>query len=535
VSSELPDYLAVLPPWQRDRPGFHFDEQAANKAVEFIEELCHHTKGEYAGTPLILEPWQRAIVRALFGWKRADGTRRFRRAYIEVPKKNGKSTLGAALGLYLTSGDEEDGAEVYSAAADRQQAGIIFDQASDMVEVEPELSSRFGVYVRHLTFPERRSVYRVLSSDAPSKHGFNIHGTLFDELHTQPNRELWDTLKGGGASRRQPLLIAFTTAGYDRSSICWEQHEYAEKVLAGLVEDDYFFAAIYAAGPDDDWTDPATWRKANPNLGVSVKEDFLREECNAAKESPAAQNTFRRLHLNQWTEQATRWIDIAVWDENAGEVDAVELLGRPCYAGLDLASTMDVAALVLLFPPIEELERLYRVLPFFWVPEETAALRSRRDRVQYDTWIRSGAMLATEGNVTDYGVIRQTIRELAEQYELRELAIDRWNSTQLQTELGEDGITVVPFGQGFASMAAPTKELERLTLERRLAHGGHPVLRWMASNVAVKTDPAGNLKPDKSRSTEKIDGIVALVMALGRATLTTNTQSVYETEGMMIL
>lgn len=520
---------------------FHFDERAATVAVNFFERLLVHSKGEWAGLPFKLQGWQRDdIVRPLFGWKREDGTRRYRTAYIEIPRKNGKSTLCAGIALYLTFADGEPGAEVFSAAADRDQAAIVFDEAKNMVSASPQLSKRAEPYKRSIVVPAAHSVYRVLSADAFTKHGLNPHGIVFDELHAQPNRDLWDVLKTGTGARRQPLMVAITTAGYDRNSVCWEQHEYAQKVLQGLVDDPTYFAYIAAATPEDDWQAEATWRKANPGYGVTVKPDYLANEARLAAETPAYQNTFRRLHLNQWTEQETRWLDVAKWDAcGQAPIDEDALEGRPCYAGLDLASTTDIAALVLVFPDDDDPAN-YDVLPFFFIPGDNILERVRRDRVPYDVWVRQGLVTATEGNVIDYRAILVQLDELAQRYDIQELGFDRWGATKLVQDIQEQGLEVVPIGQGFASMSAPTKELLNLVLAHRLRHGGHPVLRWMAGNMVVKQDPAGNIKPDKGKSTEKIDGMVALIMGLDRASRQENASSVYDDEderpeGLLVL
>lgn len=514
---------------------FHFDERAATVAVNFFERLLVHSKGEWAGQAFELQPWQRDdIIRPLFGWKRADGTRKFRTAYIEIPRKNGKSTLGAGIALCLLFADDEPGAQVYSAAVDRAQAAIVFDEAKNMVTAAPELARRSQVYKRSITVDSTRSAYHVLSADAYSKHGLNPSGVIFDELHAQPNRELWDVLKTGMGARRQPLLVAITTAGYDRNSICWEQHEYARQVLAGVIDDPTFFGYIAAAEETDNWQDPATWRKANPSLGVTVKEEFLANEARLATETPAYENTFRRLYLSQWTQQETRWLPLDKWDLCGQEpVDAERLRGRVCYAGLDLASTTDIAALVLVFPDDEEPVG-YDVLPFFFIPGDNIIDRVRRDRVPYDAWVRAGLITATEGNVIDYKAILVALDELAQTYDIKELAYDRWGATKLIQDLVEAGMEVIPFGQGFASMSPPTKELLNLVLAGRLRHGGHPVLRWMADNAVVRQDPAGNIKPDKSKSSERIDGIVAAIMGLDRATRQGGT-SVYEGRDMLVI
>lgn len=515
--------------------GFVFDADAAQRAVDFFAECLMHVKGEHAGRPFILEPWQQdELVRPLFGWKRPDGTRRYREAYVEIPKKNGKSSLAAGIALYLLFADGEPGAEVISAAGDKDQARIVFGDAKAMRAASAELRKRSKAYKDSIVVHATGSTYRAVSSDAPTKHGINPHGIMFDELHVQSDRELWDTLVTGIASRRQPLAVALTTAGYDRRSLCWEKHEYARKILEGSLEDPAFLAVIYAADAAADWRAPATWRKANPNLNVSVKESYLRDQVRKAEESLPYQNTFRRLHLNVWTEQAQRAIDMDSWNAGAEPLDVEALRGRRCFAGLDLASTTDVAAFVLLFPPLTE-DEPYQIVSRFWVPAENLVARVKRDRVPYDVWMQQGLLEATEGNVIDYDVIRQRIREDGDRFDIREIAFDRWGAVQLTTQLQGDGFTVVPIGQGFHGMAAPTKEFLSLVAARRLVHGGHPVLRWMASNVSVKQDAAGNLKPDKGASAEKIDGVVALIMALARAIVQPEMRSVYESRGVLVL
>lgn len=517
---------------------FYFDQRAAQVAVNFFERLLHHSKGEWAGQPFILEDWQRdEIIRPLFGWKReSDGTRRYRIAYIEVPRKNGKSTLAAGIALLLLFADDEPGAEVYSAAADRDQASIVFDEAKRMVEGSPQLARRSEMYKRSIIMPGTYSAYRVLSADAHTKHGLNAHGVVFDELHAQPNRELWDVLTTSTGARRQPVTVAITTAGYDRESICWEQHEYARQVRDGIIEDETFLPVIYAADMEEDWLDEEVWAKANPNLSVSVKLDYLRNEARRAKQVPAYQNTFRRLHLDQWTQQETRWLPMKDWNACATPVDQGLLRGAPCYGGLDLASTSDIASFLLCFPSEPGEEEHFAWLPFFWIPKENMVERARKDRVPYDAWVRQGLITATEGNVIDYGYIIRDIEALGERFNIEEIAFDRWGAFQVSQALQGAGFTMVGFGQGFRSMAGPTKELLRLVLDGKLAHGGHPVLRWMADNMMVSSDAAGNVKPNKAKSREKIDGIVAGIMALDRAVRHLGKKrSVYEDRGLEVV
>jgi phage terminase large subunit-like protein len=518
-----------------DKGEFWFDEDDARIAVEFIETLCRHWKGEFAGRPFILAEWQRErIVRPLFGWKRADGSRKYRTVYVEVPKKNGKSTLAAAVALLLLFWDREEGGEIYSAAAERRQAEIVFRDARQMVLQSQSLTRRSEILRRVILAPKTNSRYEVISADAGTKHGYNPSGIIFDELHTQPNRDLWDTLTMGGGTRRQPVTFAITTAGWDTSSICYEVHDYAVKVADGVIEDPSFLPVIYGAEADEDWTDPAVWAKANPGLGISVKEDFLREECRKALESPARQNAFRRLFLDQWTEQLTRWFSTQVWNENGGAFDLDALKGRAAFGGLDLSSTQDVTAFVLVFPPKDPGEK-WKIVPKFWIPQSNVAERVRRDRVPFDAWIREGWVEATPGNTIDYDRVRNSIVEMGKTYRIREIAFDRWGAAQIQTQLQADGFTIAEFGQGFASMSPAAKEFEKLLLGRELAHGRNPVLDWMASNVQVQVDAAENVKPIKVDRRKRIDGIVAAVMAIGRAAASPKIASIYETRGVLVL
>lgn len=432
-----------------------------------------------------------------------------------VPTHN--STLCAGIALYLLHADREPGAEVYSAAADREQAAIVFDVARQMVQQSPALQRRTEVYRRSMVHLESASSYKVLSADAFTKHGLNAHGIVVDEVHAQRDRELIDVLATSTGARRQPVEVYITTAGYDKKSICWELHEYAIRVAKGIVDDPYFLPVIYAADPTDDWTSEEIWAKANPGLGKSIKLDYLRAECKKAREIAAYENTFKRLHLNIWTSQENRWLQVeTAWDPCAVPVPALEqLAGRRAWIGVDLSSTTDITAVVALVEDPAAPDE-YDVLAYFFVPEERIEVRAKRDRVPYETWREQGFIIATEGNVVDYGAVRAKLGELGEVLDVAEVAIDRWNSTGLQSELMAEGFNVVQFGQGFASMSAPTKELEVMLLRRALRHGGNPVLRWMADNVAVAQDPAGNIKPAKDKSSDRIDGIVALVMAIGR-------------------
>lgn len=514
--------------------GLIFDETAARHALAFFAVL-RHSKGEWAGQPFKLEPWQVFIIASLFGWKRAaDRTRRFRRAYIEVPRKNGKSTLISGIGLYLLVADGEPGAEVYSAATKRDQARIVHSESIRMVKASPLLKKEIGIFRDNLHVLATNSKYEPLGADSDTMDGLNVHGGIIDELHAHKTRGVVDALDTATGSRRQPLIIEITTAGWDRQSVCWEHHDYSRQVLEDSVPDDSWFAFVAGIDKDDDWSDPTVWKKANPNYGISVKPDDLKRKAERARKVLAEQNTFKRLHLDVWTEQADRWLDVDEWDFCNTEIDIARLNGRSCYAGLDLASTTDIAALVLVFPDDEDPVG-YDLLPFFWVPEETVAERTRKANVPYETWVNLGLMEATEGNVIDYRAILAKFDELAQIFDIKEVAYDRWGATQLIQDMQAAGLEVISFGQGFVSMSPPTKELLNLVLLRRIRHGGHPVLRWMASNMMVQQDPAGNLKPDKSKSSAKIDGMVAAIMAIDRATRKETTDSKYESEGLIVL
>ncbi len=516
----------------------HYDKDAADYAVMFIESLCH-TKGTWAGRPFELIDWQEQIIRDLFGVLKPNGYRQFNTAYIEIPKKQGKSELAAAVALLLLCGDGEERAEVYGCAADRNQAKIVFDVAVDMVRFCPALSKRVKILEsqKKITYLPTNSSYQVLSADVANKHGFNTHGVIFDELHTQPNRKLFDVmLQGSGDARMQPLYFLITTAGNDTNSICYEVHQKAIDIAEGRKVDPTFYPVIYGAAEDEDWTDPKVWKKANPSLGITVGIDKVKAACESAQQNPGEENAFRQLRLNQWVKQSVRWMPMDKWDACAFPVSEDDLEGRICYGGLDLSSTTDITAFVLVFPPLDEEDKYY-VLPYFWIPEETLDLRVRRDHVPYDLWERQGTLMTTEGNVVHYGYIEKFIEQLGERFNIREIAFDRWGAVQMVQNLEGMGFTVVPFGQGFKDMSPPTKELMKLVLEEKIAHGGHPVLRWMMDNIFIRTDPAGNIKADKEKSTEKIDGAIATIMGLDRAIRCGNDTgaSVYDSRGLLFI
>ena len=448
----------------------------------------------------------------------ARGKRQFRTAFVEIGKKNGKSELAAAVALYLLYADGEPSAEVYGAAADRQQASIVFDVANQMVQMTPALMKRSKIMgaTKRIVNYANAGFYQVLSAEVGTKHGLNVSGLVLDEVHAQPNRKLYDVLtKGSGDAREQPLYFLITTAGTDRESICYELHMKALDILEGRKIDHTFYPVIYGLKDDEDWHDEKNWYKANPSLGQTIQIERVRDMYRDALDNPAEENVFKQLRLNMWVSSLTRFIPEHIYNLGNIPIDMDALTGRECYGGLDLSSTGDITAFVLMFPPRTEDEK-YILLPFFWIPEETIPLRVRRASVPYDVWYQQGYLMATEGNVVHYGFIEKFIEGLGEKYHILEIAFDRWGAVQMTQNLEGMGFTVVPFGQGFKDMSPPTKEFYKLLMEGRIIHGGHPVMRWMAGNVVVDTDPAGNIKPTKAKSPEKIDGIVAAIMALDR-------------------
>lgn len=496
----------------KDR-GLKFDQTAAEHAIEFFG-LLKHSKGEWAGEQFKLAPWQMFILWSLYGWKDENGFRRYRYAYVSCGRKQGKTTLAAGLGLHALIADGESGAEVYTAATKRDQARISHLEASRMVKASESLRDHVNVFKDNLSVDGTASKYEPLAADYNSLDGLNISMCVIDELHAWKSREMWDVLDTSTAARRQPLIFIITTAGHDRSSVCWEQHEYSQKVLDGVIEDDSWFVFIAAIDEGDDWEDESIWGKANPNLGVSCKIEDLRRKAKRAKETPAALNAFLRLHLGIWTESETVWLTKELIDFGEGETDAESLLGRKCYAGLDLAATRDLSACVLAFPSDDG---SYDLLSYCWAPRENARKRERDDRVPYLTWAAQGHIKLTEGDVTDYDFILSDIESLAERYQIQNLAFDRFGAAQIVTSLQNVGLPVLQWGQGYLSMSPPTKELERLMAAKRIRYAVHPIFKWCMSNVVVETDPAGNIKPSKRKSNERIDLAVSAIMAIGAA------------------
>lgn len=522
LARAYPDGLPADPRETQHPKGLWFDAEAGEWVVNWIERLCRHSKGEWAGKLITLEDWQKQILRIVFSWMRPDGTRRFRTAYEEVARKNAKSTKVAAVGLYLTVGDQEPGAEVYSSATKEKQAGIVWGAADAMVKQSPQLRLVVKPRKKNLSCARLMSKFEPLGADSDTLDGLNVHGNLVDELHAHKDRGLWDVLATAMGSRRQPLTWAITTAGiYDPETIGWELHEYATQILEGIIEDDTFFSIIFAADAGDDWRDPATWAKANPNLGVSVKLSYMREQCDTAQQQPSFENTFKRLHLDIWTEQITRWIPIEKWDACTGVPRS--LLGRIVHGGLDLSTKLDITALTLLaFAEDGFLDCFFR----FWVPEELVKERERKHKLpSYAPWVKAGVLITTPGNVIDYDFIRTDILKLATQMTIREIGFDPWNATQLAVQLqnelnptvDEHGFRMVEMRQGMKTLSEPAKELEKLVVDGKVRHGAHPVMRWMVGNASVRRDSNDNIVPDKQESKAKIDGVLSTLNALGRA------------------
>lgn len=527
--------IPAFDPWALQPQGGYFDVQAARAALKWIPTYCRHVKGPLAGEPFHLAPFQAALVASIWGYRNADGTRRFRRVLLYCGKKNSKTSLTAALILLVMATDGEQGAELYSVASTQKQAGLVFDHAAGMVRQEPRLRRRLRVYGdrggavgKSIVDYRTMSAYRCLASDADSADGVNPHLNVIDEVHRHRTGELMDVLVRSTVARRQPLTIYTTTADFNRPSACNELRQYALSVRANPGDrarpgyDPTFLPALWEASAEDDPGARETWLKANPGLGVVKSEAALADAWREAREVPSKMSAFLRLDLNLVTDAAEAWLDMEAWDRCAGPVplgpgglaawiEALGLTGEACTGGLDLSRTTDLTAFVLWFPAKRA------VLPLGFIPRDTAKKAEERDRVPYQAWARQGFLEVTDGNVVDYEHVRQRVLEACRRFRVRSLAYDPWNATQLALELKEEGVPVVEYRQGFASLSEPTKALERRVLSGDLVHGGHPVLRWCASNVTVRQDPAGNLKPDKSRSTGRIDLVVALIMALGAA------------------
>lgn len=539
---------------------FWFDEAAAEKAVAFFADYLCFTKGEWSGRPFLLEGWQAdRIIRPLFGWKRMDdATRRYRRCFVWVPRKNGKTELAAGIALLVMVGDAEDGGEIYAIASHQDQAKIVFNQATSMVTKSAALAEHLVPFKTSIYCPSLNASFKPLTGKAEGKHGLNCSGLIGDEVHEWPDGDLYQFVHDSQSARRQPLEFLISTAG-KKGTYGEELWDESVKIADGTLDEPTTLVVIYAADVEDDWQAEATWFKANPNLGVSKKLEAMRIDARRAQLSPRLENHFKNYHLDIWTEQAVRWLPIDSvddegrrfgWNHCGGPIawkDLEEhLAGKVCFGGLDLSSTTDLSALCWWFPIQEGLE-IPAVLCRFFKPRDLIKAHSKRDRLPYDKWVHEKALFDTPGNVIDYAFIQAQVYRDAERFHVAHIdnharkpheggiAIDRWNATETAVKLQEEGLPVVPFGQGYASMSAPAKELERLVLCNGFHHGGHPVLKRHAQVVAVEQDPADNIKPAKNKSTERIDGVVAQVMAIGIAIASPDYigRSVYEERGLL--
>ncbi|WP_289065478.1 terminase TerL endonuclease subunit [uncultured Alistipes sp.] len=511
--------------------GRYFDKKAAMRAIRFIEKL-KHTKGEWAGQRFRLESWQQFVLWNIFGWKNADGMRRFRYAYIEIARKNGKTALSAGIGLYMLFADGESRPEVYSAATVKDQAKICFSDAVEIVKAT-DLKNYLTPYRNSIVYELKGGMMKPLSSDYGTHDGLNPSCGIIDEFHAHKDSGMFDVIKSAFGARRQPLMFIITTAGFDKSGVCYAYRENVIKVLRGVNEDDSLFGIIYTLDDKSEWDDPKMWIKANPNLGVSLSTDYLADQVKDAKNRPEAVRNVMTKNVDLWVDAERTWILDDVWQKCIGTTDPADLKGCACWGGLDLSNVSDITAYVLLF---HENDR-FQLLPHFWIPEEKMLEKIRKENINYDKWAAEGYVTVTPGNVIDYDFVKADILRIVADYDLRASAYDRWNSSQTIIDLQNEGMECNPFGQGYGSMSAPTKEFEKLVLTGKIEHFGNPVLRWMLASTLVKTDPAGNIKPDKEKSTQKIDGIVASIMALGEwMTAQANDESnPYENRGLLTL
>lgn len=553
ISQEWLRRFALIPgydPVATAAPTDWFDEDAANDAIAFFPDCLQHVEGAMADKPFALEEWQKAIIGCMFGWKRADGTRRYREVFIYIPRGNGKTPLSAGIALRMLFCDGEAGAQIYLVASESDQASISYKHASGMVEREPELLDRARVYkgAGHRSIAlvdDSAASIRVVSSDAGGKHGFNPHCVIGDELHAWKDRELLDALQTAFAKkgRRQPMLVWITTADFDRPSACNDKYAYACSVRdnkgnpENVGYDPAFLPIIYEAKAEDNWTDEKIWEKANPNIDITVDREALRRFCRAAQEQPSQQAEFKRLHLNIRTSSNRVYIPLERWDRCAGAIDIESIRGRPCYGGMDISSKQDVTAVVLVFPPVDS-EGPYIVLPYFWIPAESMRERERNDKVQYSVWLQAGHIFTCEGNMIDeQDIERFIVDELATKFAIQEIGFDKWNAQGLAARLESQGLTMADIPQTIGHLTAGTKALDDLTLQGRILHGANPVLRWMLGCTDIWGDKNQNQRPVKpERSTGKrIDGVVATIMALGRAIVNEPGTNPYDTRGVVYL
>ena len=531
--------------------GYWFRYEEAERVCQFIETMCRHSKGRWRGQLIKLELWQRRMVRRLFGWYRPDGTRRYRKMLLFVPRKNAKSTLAAALELFLGGADGEKGAIVLSAATTADQARMVFDAARAMVDGSPELAQHMEVRTSAIQCYLNGGVVRVISGRV--QDGENPHAFVCDEYHQHKTSAILDSAETAVGARQQPLILILTTAGDMTDTPCFRLWEYAAKIRDGILSVPEFLPVLYGAHPKDDWTDPKVWERVNPNYGVSVDPEMMREACEKAKMMPTYQAAFKTRHLNLWVNDVAGFIPMDKWKLcDGGPRKLSELSGRVCFGGLDLAQTRDLNALLLVFPWVEsDRERIPEsvweankgrgidVLARYWLPEENIDAKSKEDGVEYQRWVKEGLLVLTPGNTTDWNYIRAEVNAVAKAVDLREVGYDRQFAHHLAQQLYEqDGVTMVEVLQTFNVLTPPMKALERLILSRGIRHGGNEILTWNASNVVARLGEQGGLMPSKRRSRGRIDGIPALVMALSRALCAESGgdgTSVYETRGVRVV
>lgn len=534
---------AIKTPEPDELRGAVFDPSRVDRVLASFSRL-RHTQGKWAGRPLKPDPWQVAYIHApVFGWVRPndDGelVRVIRRAYIEVPRKNGKTTTAGGIATFLVAADGEQGAQVYAVASGRDQARFCFDPIKAIAQRSPALKPYVRVLASRIVHNPSGSYFAVVSKVADLLHGANIHGAIIDELHVHKTPDLVEAVETGTGSRTQPLIVIITTADDGRrTTIYARRREYVEQLARRALTDPTVYGVVWCADENDDPFAESTWRKANPGFGVSPSREYLAQAAHEAKSSPADLAKFLRLHLGRRTKQETRYYDMAAWDTNASIVDESQMAGRRAFGGLDLASTSDLLALAWVFPSDDG---TYDALWRLWTPEDNVPALDKRTAGLASTWVRQGHLTTTPGNVADYGFVREQIARDLDTFAVTEVGYDPWNATQLVNDLVSDGAPMVAVRQGYGTLSAPTKELQRLVLEGSaerpvLRHGGNPAVRWQVDNVAVAMDAAGNVKPDKAKSGDKIDAVAAVIMALSRAIADAGpVRSKYEDDDLVIL
>lgn len=508
---------------------------AADKAVWFFEQL-RHFDGEFAGQPFVLADWQEwDIIRPLFGWKcLADGTRRFRKAYKEIARGNGKSMLEAGIAAYMFLADKEYGAQVYTAATKEEQAQIVWGMARRAMELSPTLRSEFQSFKKSLYNEYLGSTFRPLGRDSKTQDGFRVHCGIIDEYHAHDTEGMLEVLASGSVKCRQPLISIITTAGFNVSGPCKKESDYAKRLLEGAVENERYFAFVATVDDPEKWDEEAEWHKANPNLGISVYLDTFRTEFDEAKQKPSKQAYFKTKNLNIWTNEVTKWIPVSKYSECDAEIDWEKFRGQRCFAGLDLGISRDISAFVMAFLGDEKPEPLVYLKAKYWIAEQGMMERYKIDGVHYPEWAEAGWITATPGETTRYDIVRKDINALAELYEIKEIAIDRAHAHQLMQELQDDGFDIVKHAQTMLAMTYPCRSFEELIYSKRLRHGNDPVLRWMTSNAVIAQDGNGNIKLMKDKSSDRIDGVVAAVMGIGRLLIAPDPRSVYEVRPLRV-